>query len=271
MKKIENINLENVFVSQSNYINDKAVGTISEYGEKLFLIDRKEKCAYLLPEKYQKTPILIYHPAGGLDDSGMIMVSELGEIELQYHHDFDDVAGLWGWIDLDGKEVIKPQYIFAMRFFDNRAVVCKGKWEINEKKEYWCDNEQWGIINPKGDEIVPCKYDEINDIENTDQYILCHEGGWKNGNYIIYDILNKKTIVKLDFDFDSGYMFNECFFANDCICFDEHIPGEETDYIYIYSIKDKKWIACKEKMEKRELNGETKIVINKNGEDIIVF
>ena len=66
-------------------------------------------------------------------------------------------------------------------------------------------------------------------------------------------------------------MFNHCFYYEGCICFDEHEPGEETDYLYVYSPEKNEWLAYHEKYERREFNGQTKIVVKKDGEDIIIF
>ena len=236
----------------------------------LYFVDTNKGEALCLAEKYKDTPIVIYHPCGGYQD-GLIMVSLLGEMDLQGHHTFGDTAGIWGWIDLEGNEVIPPQYVYAMSFYKGRAIVCKGTWEIDSSNRYWCNDEQWGMIDKTGKEIVPCCFDEIFEIEDTDRFVFCHEGGWKNGHNCIFDIERGEIILKMDFDFDDGYMFNECFFSNGCICFDEHIPGEEVDYIYAYSVNEKKWVAYKEKYEERELDGQTKIVVKKDGQDIIVF
>ena len=116
-------------------------GSINDNSE-LYFIDTNNGEAFRLPEKYRDTPIILYHPCGGFQE-GMIMVSLLGEIHLQYHHTFGDTAGIWGWINLDGNEVIPPQYVYAMSFFDGRAIVCKGDWEVDERERYWCNNEQW--------------------------------------------------------------------------------------------------------------------------------
>ena len=244
-------------------------GSINDNSE-LYFIDTNNGEAFRLPEKYRDTPIILYHPCGGFQEC-MIMVSLLGEIHLQYHHTFGDTAGIWGWINLDGNEVIPPQYVYAMSFFDGRAIVCKGDWEVDERERYWCNNEQWGIIDKTGKEIVPCIFDEIFDIDETNRYILCHIGGWESGHNCIFDIEAGVVLLDLDFDFDNGYMYNECFFANGCICFDKHIPGEGMDYIYVYSVSEKEWIAYNEKYVERELNGQKKVVVNKDGKDIIVF
>ncbi len=150
-------------------------GSVNNDGH-LYFIHKKKGEAYRLPDKYKDTPIVLYHPCGGFNE-GLIMVSLLGKIRLQYHHTFFDTAGMWGWIDMEGNEVIPPQYVFAMSFFDGRAVVCKGDWSIDENGRYWCENEQWGLIDKRGNEIVPCRFDELFEIDGTDSFMLCHEGG----------------------------------------------------------------------------------------------
>ena len=267
MEKIRLTEADYIFIRDDS--NTVGCGSINNDGH-LYFIDVEKGEAYRLPDKFKDTPIILYHPCGGFQE-GLIMVSLLGEIDLQYHHTFGDTAGMWGWIDLEGNEIIPPQYVYAMSFFEGRAIVCKGDWTIDANGRYWCDNEQWGIIDKSGKEIVPCQFDEIFDIEGTERYILCHKGGWQDGSNCIYDVELGEVLLDLDFDFDNGYMFNECFFTNESICFDEHIPGKGIDYLYVYSIEEKKWIVYREPYEERELNGETKVVVNKDGKDIIVF
>ena len=130
------------------------------------------------------------------------------------------------------------------------------------------------MIDTEENEIVPCKYDEISAIDGTDRLYIVHEGGWESGHYSIYDIQEKKVILKMDFDYEPGYMFNECFVGeDDILIFDIHEPDEEKDLIYAYDLRKQEYLVHGEPMEGRTLNGETKIVVkNKDtGEDIIVF
>ena len=267
LKKVALSENDHIFIRDDN--DSIGCGNINDDGH-LYFIDIPNMVAYQLPDKYKDTPIILYHPCGGYQD-GLIMVSLLGEIDLQYHHDFHDTAGIWGWIDLDGNEVIPPQFIYAMSFFEGRAIVCRGKWQIDESGRYRSDIENWGVIDTAGEEIIPCQYDEIYEVEDTDRFYLCHKGGWKDGKNCIYDIVNKQEVVDLDFAFENGYMFNSCFYADGCIWFDEHLAGEETDYISAFSPEKKEWVVLHEKYEQRELNGKTKIVVQKDGEEIIVF
>ena len=228
----------------------------------------------IIPEKYQQTPICVYPFCGGLSE-GLIMVSEMGEIELQYYHHMHGCAGLWGWLDLNMNVVIKPKYLYALNFCNGRAIVCKGEWSVkneNEKEEYWCENEQWGVIDCAEREIVPCRFDEINKIDETEEYYLVHEGGWENGTYAVYGVKEKAIVFALDFDFDMGYMFNQCFVIDDRIfVFNSHISGEEKDIIDAYDLMEKRWIVQGGELEGREFNGQTRSVIYKDGKEIIVF
>ncbi len=86
------------------------------------------------------------------------MVSLMGEMELLYFQRYFDTAGMWGWIDMNGKEVIRPQYVFAMSFCNEYAFVCSGKWTEYPDGSYWCEDENWGVIDRNGhDELLSRK------------------------------------------------------------------------------------------------------------------
>lgn len=259
----------NAFVRQSDYDETGfAVGHISNLDPQNpdYLFDKNTMTATVIPEKYQQTPVGIYPFYGGCSE-GLVMVSEMGEVDLQYHHNRGPCAGLWGWLDTELNVVIEPKYVYAMNFWNGRAMVCKGEWSAQTtedgKEQYWCENEQWGVIDRNENEIVPCRFDEIYEIDDTDRLYFVHEGGWKSGHYAIYDVKENAVILVLDFDFDMGYMFNECTVTDDNILvFDEHVPGEEKDLIYAYDLVGKAWIAHGDELTGRTLNGETRSVVH---------
>ncbi|MGI6029155.1 MAG: WG repeat-containing protein [Candidatus Heteroscillospira sp.] len=265
-----------VFKYESNEDDGFAVGTIRDLdpADPLYLFDTRNKVAVTIPEQYQHTPIYCYPSCGGYSE-GMVMVSTMGELDLQYHHNRQACAGMWGWLDTELNIVIEPQYVFALNFYGGRALVCKGEWGIKEvdgKTRYWCENEQWGVIDKNGKDIVPCKFDELYEIENTDRLYFVHEGGWDNGHYAVFDIQKQKIILELDFDFDMGYMFNECFVdENDLLVFVNHLPGEGEDLIYVYDLQEKKFIAYADSYTERTFNGQSRVVVQRDGHDIIVF
>lgn len=268
--------MDQVFISQFDYSDDGyAVGRISDLDPQnpLYLFDKNTYTATTLPEKYQNTQIGFVPFYGGYSE-GRVMVSLLGDISLQYHHNRMGCAGMWGWLDKKLNEVIPPQYIFAMNFEGGHAIVCKGKWDINEDNEYWCDDERWGVIDLDGNEVVPCRFDELYEIGGTNRLYFIHEGGYENGYFGVFDVKEQAVILELDFDFDMGYMFNECFVTdNDILVFDEHLPGEGKDLISAYDLRAKKFLLHQEENTERTFQGEKTMTVTneQTGMEILVF
>ena len=275
IEKFNYSKLANVHVAQFDYQDDGfGVGYIHNLDPKnpYYLFDKNTMTATEIPMEYNDTPIGIWPFYGGYSE-GLIMVSSMNNFSLQYHHNFRTCAGMWGWLDREMNVVIEPQFIYALNFTEGKAIVCRGTWEKNEKEQYWCENEQWGVINTKGEELVPCKFDELYRIDETERLFFVHEGGWENGHYAIFDSAEQKIVLELDFDFDMGYMFNECFLTDkNILVFMDHQPGEEKDFVYAYDLTNKKYLAYKQEYRERTYNGQTKVVVTaKNGEEITVF
>ena len=262
-------NMDDVFCKQYAFVDGYCLGTIKGY-DGIYLICQETQTAKKLPEEYQNTPIYISPDCGGYKN-GLIMVSKMGEMDLAYFHNKDGCAGLWGWIDKDFNIVIEPQYIFAENFYEGKANVSKGKWIQLDNGRYDWENEAWGIINMQGEIIVPCKYDELYQIDDSENLYLAHKDGWENGNYCIVDSNTQEEILQLDFDFDAGYMFNEMFVSDDNLFFVNHLAGEGKDLVYVYNMSTKTFVAHGVPYTERTLNGESKVVVNKDGQDIIVF
>ena len=89
---------------------------------------------------------------------------------------FDELyAGNWGFIDKYGKIVIEPKYVFTSgyRHIENRAFVAKS-----------IDGETlWGLIDEKGNEIIPCIYPNLGTHSGT----AVNFQREKHGNYGIMD------------------------------------------------------------------------------------
>lgn len=82
----------------------------------------------------------------------------------QYDRDFNANAELvcedctWGYIDTLGQVLVTPQYSFAQDFTNEVGIVeCEGKK---------------GMINSRGEALIPCRYDGIDFLENTDNQIV---------------------------------------------------------------------------------------------------
>lgn len=160
-------------------------------GDTWLLIDKTGKESTIqspdLSEKYQQVCDL---------SEGLCRVStlRLSFMDLAYHSDYEEIAGIWGYADENGNEIIAPQYIYAHDFSGGIAIVCKGKWTIDKKWDnkynkgrYWTEEEWWGGIDRSGNEVIPFKFDEIKFFIDTDEVYMAHFGGWKDGKWGVID------------------------------------------------------------------------------------
>ena len=132
------------------------------------------------------------------NSEGLFRVSDLDMgSDLAFISDYDDYAGIWGYVDINGKEIVSPQYIYAFDFENGRALVCKGKWTKDKKwnnecntGKYWREEELWGMIDKNGNEIIPCQFDEIKyfTFNNNTPYLQAHYGGWEPENGVLLTI-----------------------------------------------------------------------------------
>jgi hypothetical protein len=169
-------------------------------------------------------------------------------VSLAYFSDYDEYAGYWGYTDTNGKEIIKPQYIYALDFENGLALVCKGKW-IKDKKwnnkynkdRYWTEEELWGMIDKTGKEVVPCKFDEIKYFftlngEKDNRCLQAHYGGWNEGKWGIINYSGEWIIEPIFGDLYYDITDDGCFeFSNDDKWDDpDNVP------IGIYNINEKR-------------------------------
>ena len=118
-------------------------------------------------------------------------------------------AGNWGFVDKHGKIVIEPQYVFTSGFgySENRAFVAKA---IDGKI-------LWGLIDEKGNEIIPCVYNELSTHSGTAVNFRKTEHGKFgimnfDGNVImeprysgIYEYDQKHGLIAYFTDWDKGH------------------------------------------------------------------
>ena len=70
--------------------------------------------------------------------------------------------GKWGYIDKSGKEVIACQFDITYMFGSNGlAVVGKRTDSDSVELEEWEKTYKWGLINTKGEMVIPFSYDEM--------------------------------------------------------------------------------------------------------------
>ena len=175
---------------------------------------------------------------------GMCKVStlKLDFMDLAYHSDYAEIAGTWGFVNEDGKEIIAPQFIYAKDFYNGIAIVCKGKWTIDKKWDnehnkgrYWTEEELWGAIDKAGNTVIPFKFDEIKEFWEVDDVFMAHYGGWDEGHWGVIDIygnwLADPIFEDIDYDYRDGLF---AFYKEDK--WGDDVP------LGIYDIKHKKVI-----------------------------
>lgn len=129
---------------------------------------------------------------GFSEGMGLVSVMDIDNWDLAYHSDYD--PGLYGFVDINGKVVIKPQFIYANHYSDGVAIVCKGQWMKDKKWDnkyrtdsYWTEVELWGGIDKEGNEVIPFIFDEIGGFWDTEGIYKAHYGGWENGHWGVID------------------------------------------------------------------------------------
>lgn len=137
-----------------------------------------------------------------------------------------------------------------------------------EQDAIW-DREMWGVIDTKGNEIIPCKYDELYCVKNSDNIFLVFEN--KKYNFITID---SETILELDFDFNMDYSASECFILEERYIVMKKQELEENQdyvkefaYIYIYDLLDKKYIVYNSEINAQEVKDK----INKDCKNIDII
>lgn len=145
-------------------------------------------------------------------NEGMCKVStlKLGFMDLAYYSNCSEIAGTWGFINESGEEIVAPQYIYAEDFYSGVAVVCKGKWTVDEKwnNKYWTEEELWGAIDKCGNEVVPFIFDEIKHFWDIDDVFMVHYGGWETGRWGVIDNhgnwLADPIFENIDYEYHDG-------------------------------------------------------------------
>ncbi len=215
---------------------------------------------------------------------GLCKVStlQLRFMDLAYHSDYESIAGIWGYVDENGTEVIPPQYIYANDFNDGIAIVCKGKWTRDEKwnneynsGRYWTEEELWGAIDKTGKEVIPCVFDEIKEFWDVTGVYMAHFGGWDNGKWGVVDKNGNWVTEPIFADIDYEYKDGLFAFSADDKWSDDLMLG-------IYDVKQKKVLFEPQfldvdfmedgniKVEVRDdtLNRNIEKIINRNGEEL---
>lgn len=168
------------------------------------------------------------------DTRGKQILPNEGEKGYYYASAFSNEVALVGhyeknagyFIDINGKEIWSPVeagYVGCGSFYNKKAIVFKNSG----------GNVKYGLIDENYREVLPCLYDDIEEIEDN-AVVVNKDGEWKIVSYnqkeiaVIRSILHSSTISKyfiITRDKDNTYSLylNNILFQN------------KLDYIYLYS------------------------------------
>lgn len=251
------------------------VGYLKGYNG-LYLICNKTLTAKPLPNEYKNTPLLYVPDCGGYKD-GLIMVSLMGEVDLDTYYEEGPSAGLWGWIDIDFNVIIEPQFIFAGNFFNGRAKVCKGEWIRLANGRYDWKNEAWGIINTKGEELIRCEYERIYEVENSENLYYAYN----NSEECIIDSNTTNVVLQIDFEFNVAEIYalednliflnlrddeNECT-EDENECADDY---SACGNIYMYNLTSESFVFYGEDCIYNECGDKIILTVCKDGSETLI-
>jgi hypothetical protein len=71
------------------------------------------------------------------------------------------LGGKWGFIDVNGNEVVPCKYAYVGYFHNGLAAVNMGGKTVVVNNRRGTKGGKWGYIDATGREIIPCKYDDV--------------------------------------------------------------------------------------------------------------
>lgn len=97
------------------------------------------------------------------------------------------IPGKWGFINMEGKEVISPTYNYAKDFSEGLAAVKNNR-------------RQWGFINKKNEEVIPFVYDRVQNFRNGFSMVQVNRK---------WGLIDKtgKIIIPIDYDGIDDFVF----------------------------------------------------------------
>ncbi len=111
-----------------------------------------------------------------------------------YYYDYDDIRpGKWGFVNIDGKVVVEPKYVYAIGFWNGGDEHCVVARFVDGKL-------RWGVIDKTGTEVIPCIYPEAYCRWGKAVAFMAEE----NGLYGLMDF-EGNVIVEPKFDYIEAY------------------------------------------------------------------
>ncbi len=144
-------------INRKGKILKKDYAYIGDFNDGIARVSMKGKLSGSFKKKEKGLELLNDYLANFLSPSLMID-------HTLYDQEFESEAMLtcdackWGYLDTSGQVIVTPQYSFAQNFVNNVGLV-----QLENK---------WGMVGKDGIERIPCKYDELDFLENSKNSVL---------------------------------------------------------------------------------------------------
>ena len=211
---------------------------IGHFNEGYAVAIKSDNTAVVLDEEGNEFPFQCEHKgtnysAIGYCSGGLIRVSDCKDVDSEDVYKrfnsnisdddcFDEYSwrrGNWGFVNTKGEEAIPPQYAYATDFMNGVAIVAK--------KIPWYDGRKCGVIDAKGNEVIPCIYDEL--------YVFYTEDGGNCSNRYFRAKTDKGWGVV---DIDGNFIFDPDVVDLEWDLSDDDCFAFRTDHLHHYGIYD---------------------------------
>ncbi len=121
---------------------------------------------------------------------------------------YTDNNGCIGYLDITGRELLKPTYTHIGDFVDDYAIVAKTLYDYCHEEEREIENRFYGVINSSFEEIIPCVFNSIE--YEKESGLFKTDVGYKttDGRYIT-EVNGEKVLINAKYKycktFHEGY------------------------------------------------------------------
>ena len=172
----------------------------SESANKVVELYRENKVGYYNPYKEEERFQSMWDMIAYKNYNGKNI---LNAKEDEFENAIANSPGIWGVVDRKTGEVLfEPQFLYipTYAYFDT-FVVYKGDMWKKDGDVYKSANQKCGVIDLKGNEVIPFEYEHIKAIwkigsdESEKRYIACKNKKW--------GVINQKNEIIVPFEYDA--------------------------------------------------------------------
>ena len=144
-------------MTKSGKVIKKNLAYVGEFNDGLARFSKKGVLSLTMKSRFDNIEPVKDYARNMIEEFGLVSYTQ---VDRDFFNDGNLAckACSWGYIDTAGLEIVSPQYDFARDFVNGVGIVAQ-------------DNK-WGIVGVAGKTLMPCDYDDISFLDNTNNNIL---------------------------------------------------------------------------------------------------